>query len=362
SDAGAQTHSISTPAADTTYTATFASTTVPAGLGLLGTYHDNVDFTGTVVTRLDATVDYDWGTGSPAPGIGADTFSVRWQGQVRAKVTGTHTFFTVSDDGVRLFVNGQLVIDNWTDHAPTENSGTIPLAAGQKYDIRMEMYDNTGQAVARLLWSAPGVAKEVVPQSHLHPYALLVTGSTTLGTGDAAVRDRLESLGHAVVDRTSTAAATADAAGKALVLISSSVSPGAVGEKFRGVVNPVLLWKGSLFDEMGMAGSTVGTDYGTLADQTQIDIVVGGVGSVAVTSAPRVFTWGAPNGNAFVVARAAGDATRATVFAYERGAAMPGLSAPGRRIGFFLSTTTADSLTAAGWAVFDAVLRWASGR
>jgi hypothetical protein len=86
------------------------------------------------------------------------------------------------------------------------------------------------------------------------------------------------------------------------------------------------------------------------------------VGSVAVTSAPRVFTWGAPNGNAFVVARAAGDATRATVFAYERGAAMPGLSAPGRRVGFFLSTTTADSLTAAGWAVFDAVLRWASGR
>ena len=74
---------------------------------------------------------------------------------MKPPVTGTYTFYTLSDDGVRLWVNGALVVNNWTDHAPTENSGTIALTAGQRYDIRMEYYENGGGAVARLLWSAP---------------------------------------------------------------------------------------------------------------------------------------------------------------------------------------------------------------
>ena len=61
---------------------------------------------GRRVTRIDPTVDFDWGTGSPAAAIGADTFSVRWTGQVQAPFSGTYTFYTVSDDGVRLWVNG----------------------------------------------------------------------------------------------------------------------------------------------------------------------------------------------------------------------------------------------------------------
>ena len=191
SDGGAATHTIATPATDTTYTATFTASTVPVGVGLPGYYFNNQNFTGTVVTRLDPTVDFNWGTGAPVAGIAADTFSVRWTGQVRAKVTGTHTFFTTSDDGVRLFVNNVQVINNWTDHSATENSGTIALTAGQLYDIRMEFYENGGQAVARLSWSAPGVAKEVIPRANLYPYALLVVGSTTLAAADAAVRDRL---------------------------------------------------------------------------------------------------------------------------------------------------------------------------
>jgi glucose/arabinose dehydrogenase len=369
SDAGAQTHSISTPAADTTYTATFAATTVPAGLGLLGTYFNDLGFTGRQVTRLDPTVDFNWGTGPPVTDIGPNTFTVRWQGQVRAKVTGTHTFYTVSDDGVRLFVNGQAVIDNWTDHSATENSGTIALTAGQKYDIRMEMYENTGQAVARLLWSAPGVAKEVVPQSHLHPYALLVTGSTTLGTGDAAVRDRLDAQGHVVVLRTGTAATAADAAGKALVLVSSTVTAASVNTKYRGVANPVLAWESSVFDDLGMTGTVAGTDFGTLASQTTLNVVepahplaAGLSGLVTVTTAARTISFGVPNASAVAVARPNGSATRAVIFGYERGAVMPGRTAPGRRVGFFFENTTANALTGAGWSLFDAAVRWVSGR
>ena len=139
------------------------------GNGLSVTYYNNIDFTGTTVTGVDPTVDFAWGAGSPSAAIANDTFSARWTGQVEAQFTGTYTFYTVSDDGVRLWVNGQQIINNWTDHAPTENSGTIALTAGQRYDIRMEFYENGGGATARLLWSSASVPKAVVPSTRLYP-------------------------------------------------------------------------------------------------------------------------------------------------------------------------------------------------
>ena len=168
SDGGAASHNISTPAANTSYTATYRVATGGTGNGLSATYYNNIDFTGTTLTRVDPTIDFAWGSGSPAASIGADTFSARWTGQVEAQFTGTYTFYTVSDDGVRLWVNGQQVINNWTDHAPTENSGTIALTAGQRYDIRMEFYENGGGATARLLWSSASVPKAVIPSTRLY--------------------------------------------------------------------------------------------------------------------------------------------------------------------------------------------------
>ena len=76
-----------------------------------------------MLTRTDPIVDFDWASAAPDPAVQADNFSVRWSGQVMAPVTGTYTFTTTSDDGVRLYVNGQLLIDNWTDHAVAQNSG-----------------------------------------------------------------------------------------------------------------------------------------------------------------------------------------------------------------------------------------------
>jgi glucose/arabinose dehydrogenase len=175
SDGGAAMHNISTPSAAATYTATYRVATGGTGTGLSATYYNNIDFTGTTVTRVDPTVDFSWGSGSPSPSIGADTFSARWTGQVEAQFTAVYTFYTQSDDGVRLWVNGQQVINNWTDHAQTENSGTIQLTAGQRYDIRMEFYENGGGATARLLWSSASVPKAVVPSSRLYPQATVPT-------------------------------------------------------------------------------------------------------------------------------------------------------------------------------------------
>jgi hypothetical protein len=139
------------------------------GTGLQGDYYDNMDFTALTLTRTDPTVNFDWGTGSPNPSIGVDTFSVRWTGQIETPFSQTYTFYTVSDDGVRLWLNGQLIIDNWTDHAPTENSGAVTLAGGQRHNIQMDFYENGGGALAQLSWSSPSIAKEVIPQSQLYP-------------------------------------------------------------------------------------------------------------------------------------------------------------------------------------------------
>ncbi len=168
SDGGARVHNISTPTANTTYTATYRVAAGGTGTGLSATYYNNIDFTGTTVARADPTVDFNWGSGAPAAGIAADTFSVRWTGQVEAQFTQTYTFYTQSDDGVRLWVNGQQLVNNWTDHSTTENSGTISLTAGQRYDIRMEFYENGGAAVARLLWSSASTPKAVIPRARLY--------------------------------------------------------------------------------------------------------------------------------------------------------------------------------------------------
>ena len=123
------------------------------------------------LSRTDATVDFDWGTGSPGTGVSADGFSVRWTGTVVPTASELYRFYTLSDDGVRLWVNGQLLVNNWTDHGPTENSNTITLVAGQAYTIQMEMYENGGGAVAKLSWSSPSTPKAIIPSSALRTAA-----------------------------------------------------------------------------------------------------------------------------------------------------------------------------------------------
>ena len=146
--------------------------TTPVGQGLRADYYANSSLSVPVAfTRTDATVNFDdySGTWVNFGGVSGDQFSVRWTGQVRAPATGSFTFFAAADDGVRLTVNGQQLVNAWVDQGETEYSGTLPLVAGQLYPVVMEMYENWGGAAARLRWSGPGVAKEIIPQSFLYP-------------------------------------------------------------------------------------------------------------------------------------------------------------------------------------------------
>jgi hypothetical protein len=161
-----------------------AATPVTAGngAGLRGLYYNNSDFTSLAVSRLDANVNFDWGTGSPDASIGADTFSARWTGQVQPLYSQTYTFYTGTDDGVRLWVNGVLLIDHWADQGYTEWSGAIALTAGQKYDIRMDYYENGGGASAQLRWSSASQLKDLIPQTQLYrpPPVLATIGNKTV--------------------------------------------------------------------------------------------------------------------------------------------------------------------------------------
>ena len=139
----------------------------PASSGLQATYYNNMNFSGTTITRIDPTIDFQWGGGSPDPRIDNDTYSARWEGYVESPSSGNYTFYTTTDDGVRLWINDQLLIDQWVDQAPKEYSGNISLTAGQKVTLKMEYYENGGGAVAKLLWSGPGVAKQIIPEQYL---------------------------------------------------------------------------------------------------------------------------------------------------------------------------------------------------
>lgn len=96
-----------------------------------------------------------------------DDFSVRWTGKVEPKHSETYTFHALSNDGVRLWVNGKLIVNNWTEHSAQEDAGTIALKAGQKYDLKLEYFQGSGSAVIKLFWSSSSQPKELIPQSQL---------------------------------------------------------------------------------------------------------------------------------------------------------------------------------------------------
>lgn len=143
----------------------------PNGTGLLGVYYDNIDFTSPRVARTEA-VNFDWALGAPAPGVDAETFSVRWTGKVVPRYTDVYRIFTVSDDGIRLWIDGRQILSAWNDHPPTEHYGDVFLEAGQAHDVVLEMYENGGGAVAKLLWRSACQPKEPIPASHLLPARL----------------------------------------------------------------------------------------------------------------------------------------------------------------------------------------------
>ena len=143
--------------------------TPKTGTGLAGGYFNNTTLTGAPVLERIERVGFTW-SGSPGPGVDADQFSVRWTGFIEASATGGFQFQTRSNDGVRLWIDGNLVIDHWAAHGTSyDTTAAIPLVRNQRYAVTMEYYDVSGTGVARLSWKTPsGTNFYVVPLNRLY--------------------------------------------------------------------------------------------------------------------------------------------------------------------------------------------------
>lgn len=138
-------------------------TTVGPGLGVRAQYFRGTELAGDpMVTRTEDSIDHDWGSGEVAGGL-SDGVSARWTTDLEAPLTETYQLITTSDDGVRLWLDGRRIIDNWTTHGSTDDVATVNLIAGQFYHLRMEWFDNSGGAVARLSWQSPSIPLQPIP-------------------------------------------------------------------------------------------------------------------------------------------------------------------------------------------------------
>lgn len=165
--------------------------------GLTGQYYDNSNFTNLKLTRTDAQINFNWGAGSPSGSIGADTFSVRWNGYVLAKNSQQYTFYANADDGVRVWVNGQELINQFADHsAATTYSGKINLTAGNYYSIRIDYFEDKNNASMKLQWSSPSTSKAVIPASAL--FTSVPTSGSSSDSGSSSGSSSGTSTGSSI--------------------------------------------------------------------------------------------------------------------------------------------------------------------
>lgn len=126
--------------------------------GLKAEYFANKNLEGPpALTRIDRDVNFDWGLSNPGPGLPDDEFSARWTGKLITSTTGKYRFGAIADDGARIYLDGKLIAEDWTEHAPATITGEVTLEAGRSYDVKMEYFESKIGAVAKLVWQPPVV-------------------------------------------------------------------------------------------------------------------------------------------------------------------------------------------------------------
>ncbi len=102
-----------------------------------------------IARRIDRKIDFDFGALSPAFGVRSQNYSIRWRGYFKVKKSGTYVFGTESDDGVRLFLDDELILEDWNDHAPKQDFAEKQLKAGHIYRLRVDYYNSHGGGLIR---------------------------------------------------------------------------------------------------------------------------------------------------------------------------------------------------------------------
>ena len=141
--------------------------TVGPGIGVKAQYFKDTSVTGVpVLTRIEDSIDHAWGGEEIAAGL-SDNVSARWTADLEAPFSETYQLITTTDDGVRLWLDGRPLINNWTNHGSTDDVASVALIAGQVYFLQMEYYESGGSAIAQLSWQSPSIARRIIPAGPL---------------------------------------------------------------------------------------------------------------------------------------------------------------------------------------------------
>lgn len=141
------------------------------GFGLRASYYNDLDIDPAyfVTSFLQPVIDINVGTASPAAGVRVDDFSARFEGRIRAKVSGNVTFHITHDDGFRLTIDGTEVMDHWNEHGSDYHPGIFPMEEGQFYDIVLDWQETDGPGHIKMEWSGKGLTRELVSSKYLYP-------------------------------------------------------------------------------------------------------------------------------------------------------------------------------------------------
>ena len=252
-------------------------------------------------------------------------------------------------------------------------SGAVALAlgdtaAGNKGNLESYLFASDAPVGSYNLMNTNGFMRQL-PDERQRKALMVVWDPSDLDPSDVVLKNRLESIGYTVTLIMDTNATASSATGHDVVLITDTVGDSYVNSKFRDVTIPVVVLRNEIYDDMKMTSTVSGTDFSDLSGQTQVAITdsthplaAGYSGSQTVYNSSHWIGWGVPSASAFKVGTVVGNSGRTLLFGYDQGASMVGLNAPARRVGFFLSDTSANVMNSRAGDLFEAAVTWAVTR
>jgi PA14 domain len=150
----------------TNETVDYSTITDFVGFGISARFYNGTNFQTFISERIEPFLDFNLGSGSPAVGVDLDSFSIRCEGKLKAKYTETYTFTVEHDNGVRFWLNGNLLIDQWQDdgqHPAGTHTCTFAMTAEQFYDLKIEYNECGGPGYLKMEWQSPSQKREIIP-------------------------------------------------------------------------------------------------------------------------------------------------------------------------------------------------------
>lgn len=171
------------------------------GIGLTGKYYDDTTFATAVTTRTDASINFNFAAAIPASTAitAATTYSIAWSGQIEPQYSELYTFYVTADDGARLWVDDQLIVQRTFFQGTGEMRGQIKLKGGHRVNVRLEFIQQTGNASVKLEWASASQTKQVVPTLRLYP-------TTAIPNGGALMREVWTGLAGASISTMTSSA------------------------------------------------------------------------------------------------------------------------------------------------------------